>query len=256
MLIDTHAHLDDPRLLDQVEDVIREFREEGGKLIINPSYDKASMERAVHLSRNWDLVYAAVGMHPHDAKDADPAFFQALEGWLKEEKVIAVGEIGLDYHYDNSPRDVQQEIFERQLDIAVKAGLPVVIHSREAHQDTYSMLKKYEGRVIGIMHSYSGSWEMAKSYLDMGYYLSFSGPITFKNSRKLPEVAQNAPLDRILVETDSPYLTPVPFRGKTNKPLFVKYVAQKVAQIKEVPVETLLESVERNVRTLFPTISF
>ncbi|WP_246798104.1 TatD family hydrolase [Alkalibacter rhizosphaerae] len=255
MWIDTHAHLDDERLIGQVEEIISEFIEAGGKGIINPSYDKDSMEASVDLAKRFDLVYATVGMHPHDAKDADESFFDRMKELLEEEKVIGVGEIGLDYHYDHSPRDVQQEIFERQMDLAAQKSLPVAIHSREAHQDTYDILKKYEGRVIGIMHSYSGSWEMAKNYLDLGYYLSFSGPITFKNSRKLPEVAKNAPLDRILVETDSPYLTPVPFRGKTNRPLYVQYVAQKVAEVRDMPVSSLMEAVRENVKVLFPTMT-
>lgn len=254
MWIDTHAHLDDERLVGQLDTIIQEFKEEGGIAIINPSYDAPSMERSVELARRWDLVYAMVGMHPHDAKEADDAFYNRLQHLLGERKVLGIGEIGLDYHYDHSPREVQREVLERQMNLARDNNVPVAIHSREAHQDTFDILKKFKGQVIGVMHSYSGSWEIAKSYLDLGYYISFSGPITFKNSRKLPEVAAHAPLDRIFVETDCPYLTPVPFRGKTNQPLYVKYVAQKVAELKNIPVETLMEQVKRNVKELFPTI--
>jgi TatD DNase family protein len=252
MWIDTHAHLDDDRLAGQVEEIIEAFKGEGGSLIINPSYDEKSMINAVKLAQTWPIIYAMVGMHPHDAKEADEDFYALLQTLAQEEKVVGIGEIGLDYFYDHSPRTVQQEVFEHQLDLAVDMGLPVAIHSRDAHQDTLDMLKKYAGRVTGIMHSYSGSWEMAKSYLDLGYYLSFSGPITFKNSRKLPEVALKTPMDRILIETDAPYLTPVPFRGRMNQPLYVKFVAEKVAQIKDIPVEDLMEQVGINVRTLFP----
>lgn len=256
MWIDTHAHLDDERLIRQLDNIIQEFKEAGGIGIINPSYDAPSMERSVELALRWDLVYAMVGMHPHDAKEADDAFFHRLQELLTEKKVLGIGEIGLDYHYDHSPREVQREIFERQMTIAREQKVPVAIHSREAHQDTFEILQKFKGQVIGVMHSYSGSWEMAKSYLDLGYYISFSGPITFKNSRKLPEVATNTPLDRIFVETDCPYLTPVPYRGKTNQPLYVQYVAQKVAELKQLPVKTLMEQVKRNVQELFPPINF
>ncbi|MBF7096705.1 TatD family hydrolase [Alkalibacter mobilis] len=256
MLIDTHAHMDDERYIGILDDVINEFMSQGGKLIINSSYDKKSIEDSIKLSEKYPIIYSTAGLHPHDAKTGDEEFFKFLEESCKRDKVVGVGEIGLDYYYDHSPRKVQQEMFLRQLLLAEKLEMPVAIHSRDAHKDTYDILKKFSGRVTGVMHSYSGSWEMAKNYLDLGYYISFSGPVTFKNSRKLPEVASKVPLDRILVETDSPYLTPVPFRGRTNTPSFVKYVAEKVADIREISFDSLMEAVEGNVRNLFGDIKF
>jgi len=206
------------------------------------------------ISREFEVVYAALGIHPHDAQMADEEFYDFIIQNSDYEKVVAVGEIGLDYYYDNSPRVIQREVFKRQMEIAVNKDLPVIIHSRDAHQDTYNMLESFKGKVRGVMHSYSGSWEMAKRYLDLGYYISLSGPLTFKNSRKLPEVAANTPLDRILVETDSPYLTPVPYRGRTNNPSYVRYVAEKIADIKEITFEKLMENVERNTFEVFEKI--
>jgi TatD DNase family protein len=254
MLIDTHAHLDDEAYEGNLNEVIENFKKEGGKLIINPSYDRTSAEKALMISREFEVVYAALGIHPHDAQMADEEFYDFIIQNSDYEKVVAVGEIGLDYYYDNSPRVIQREVFKRQMEIAVNKDLPVIIHSRDAHQDTYNMLESFKGKVRGVMHSYSGSWEMAKRYLDLGYYISLSGPLTFKNSRKLPEVAANTPLDRILVETDSPYLTPVPYRGRTNNPSYVRYVAEKIADIKEITFEKLMENVERNTFEVFEKI--
>jgi len=251
-MIDTHAHLDDERFEGEREAVIQRFIDEGGKMIINPAADYQSAKEAVLLSQKYDIVYATVGVHPHDAKSLTDEIYNYIEEkGLNEEKVIGIGEIGLDYHYDHSPREVQKEGFDRQLSIASSLDLPVVIHSREAHQDTYDMLLKYKGRLKGVMHSYSGSPEMAKQYLDLGFYISFSGPITFKNARKLPEVAKMVPYDRILTETDSPYLTPTPFRGKRNEPSYVKFVTNKVAEYKEASPEKINEWVEKNVKQLF-----
>ncbi|SHE43884.1 TatD family hydrolase [Alkalibacter saccharofermentans] len=254
MLIDTHAHLDDEAYEGNLNEVIENFKKEGGKLIINPSYDRTSAEKALMISREFEVVYAALGIHPHDAQMADEEFYDFIIQNSDYEKVVAVGEIGLDYYYDNSPRVIQREVFKRQMEIAVKKELPVIIHSRDAHLDTYNILESFKGKVRGVMHSYSGSWEMAKRYLDLGYYISLSGPLTFKNSRKLPEVAANTPLDRILVETDSPYLTPVPYRGRTNNPSYVRYVAEKIADIKEITFEKLMEHVEINTFEVFEKI--
>ncbi|HAE60810.1 MAG TPA: hydrolase TatD [Eubacteriaceae bacterium] len=254
MLIDTHAHLDDKAFKDDIKEIIENFKKEGGKLIINPSYDRKSAENALKLSHEYKLVYAALGMHPHDASAADEKFYKFMLNNSHEDKVVAIGEIGLDYYYDNSPRIVQMEVFKRQMEIADKQMLPVIIHSRDAHQDTFKVLESFKGRVTGVMHSYSGSWEMAKRYLDLGYYISLSGPLTFKNSRKLPEVAANVPLDRILVETDSPYLTPVPYRGRRNNPSYVRYVIEKVAEIRGISVEDLMENIEKNTYRLFKKI--
>ncbi|NTW71625.1 MAG: TatD family hydrolase [Eubacteriaceae bacterium] len=253
-LIDTHAHMDDEKYEGKLDSMIKNYVEEGMVLIINPSYDKASCERTIVLTEKYPMIYGAIGMHPHDAKDADEEFFSYIIEKTRNEKIVAVGEIGLDYYYDYSPRDVQKAVFKRQMEIAQDANLPVIIHCRDSHHDTYELLKTFKGKVKGVMHSYSGSWEMAKLYLDLGYYISFSGPITFKNSRKLPEVAANVPLDRIMIETDSPYLTPVPFRGKTNEPAYVQYVAQRVAQLKGISSEELVIKVIENTKALFTKI--
>ncbi|WP_373481955.1 TatD family hydrolase [Acetobacterium sp.] len=253
MLIDSHAHIDDQKFNEDREAVLENARAAGVELIINPGADEASSFRAVAMSEKYPMVYATVGIHPHDAKDYvaekhDPL----LTEWAKKEKVVAIGEIGLDYHYDYSPREVQQEVFIRQLIIAKAVELPIVIHNRESMEDMVRILKEYFAPEYGgIMHSYSGSVEMAKIFLDMGFHLSISGPLTFSNARKLPEVVAMMPLDRLLIETDSPYLTPTPHRGKRNEPAYVRFVAAEIARIRGMAVEEVAEITSQNAKRVF-----
>jgi len=253
MLIDSHAHIDDQKFNEDREVVLENARAAGVELIINPGADEASSFRAVAMSEKYPMVYATVGIHPHDAKDYETQKHDALlTEWASKEKVVAIGEIGLDYHYDYSPRDVQQEVFIRQLIIAKAVKLPIVIHNRESMEDMVRILKEYFAPEYGgIMHSYSGSVEMAKVFLDMGFHLSISGPLTFSNARKLPEVVAMMPLDRLLIETDSPYLTPTPHRGKRNEPAYVSFVAAEIARIRGIAVEEVAEITTRNAKRVF-----
>ncbi|WKY47993.1 TatD family hydrolase [Eubacteriaceae bacterium ES3] len=253
MFIDSHTHIDDEKFNEDREAVIERALEAGVGKMINPGADEDSSRRAVSLADLHESIYAAVGIHPHDAKTYDEKKHGELfSKWAQNEKVIAIGEIGLDYHYDLSPREVQQEVFIKQIALAKKVNLPIIIHNRESMADMERILKAhFAAEPGGVMHSYSGSVEMAKVFLDMGLYLSISGPLTFKNARKLPDVVKMVPLDRLLVETDSPYLTPTPHRGKRNEPAYVRLVAEEVARIKGLPIEEIEEITAQNAIHLF-----
>jgi TatD DNase family protein len=206
---------------------------------------------AVNLAQQYPFIYATIGIHPHDAKDCSEQTWEHLLRLTLNPKVIAWGEIGLDYYRDLSPRDVQREVFIRQLELANEVGLPVVIHNRDAHGDILQIIKKYRPEAGGVFHSYSGSWEMAKELLRMGFYLSFSGPLTYKNARHTLEVARNVPEDRFVVETDCPYLTPEPYRGKRNEPAYVREVVAKISELKALPLEKVAQLSTENAKRLF-----
>ena len=224
MLFDTHVHLLDERFDDDRERIIGELGQKGVGQVVESSSDLADSIRAAALAKEHHIVHAAVGLHPHSASEWDDGTETALHALLKEPKAVAVGEIGLDYHYDFSPREVQREVFEKQIRLALDMDMPIVVHSREATADTMEILRKYPG-VRGELHCFSGSAETAKELVKMGYYIAFGGALTFKNARKTLEAAAAVPLDRLLIETDCPYMTPVPFRGKRNEPAYVKLVA-------------------------------
>jgi len=253
MLIDSHAHIDDEKFNEDREAVLENARVGGVEIIINPGADEASSLRAIAMSEKYSMVYATVGIHPHDAKDYDTQKTgQLLRKWAKKDKVVAIGEIGLDYHYDLSPRDVQQSVFIDQLSVAKEVKLPIVIHNRESMEDMVRILKEhFSPEYGGVMHSYSGSAEMAKVFLDMGFYLSISGSLTFKNARKLPEVVAMMPLDRLLIETDSPYLTPTPHRGKRNEPAYVRLVAEEIARLRGISLDEVSEITSANSKKIF-----
>ncbi|WKY44834.1 TatD family hydrolase [Eubacteriaceae bacterium ES2] len=253
MLIDSHAHIDDEKFDEDREMVIQRAVNSGVEKIVNPGADEASSRRAVLLSEKHACIYAAVGIHPHDAKTYDDEIHDhMLKDWAKKDKVVAIGEIGLDYHYDLSPRDVQKTVFIKQIELAKAVDLPIIIHNRESMADMEAILKDHFSPASGgVMHSYSGSVEMAKVFLDLGLYLSISGPLTFKNARKLPDVVKMLPLDRMLVETDSPYLTPTPHRGKRNEPGYVRLVAAEVARLKGMALEEIEEITAQNTIQLF-----
>jgi TatD DNase family protein len=252
MLIDTHAHLNDSRFDRDRDQVIARCIDDGLACIINAGSDISSSIKSIDLARRYEIIYATVGIHPHDAKTADRHSMDILRPLARKDKVVAVGEIGLDYHYDFSPRDQQQKVFRDQLGLAREIKLPVVIHDRESHGDIVRILKDERASDIGgVMHCFSGSREMAKECLDMGFYISIAGPVTFDNARRAKEVAKYVPLDRLLIETDSPYLTPVPFRGKRNYPGYVRYVAEEICRLKEIDFDTLTKQVAANVENLF-----
>lgn len=252
MLIDSHAHLDDERFDRDRDRLIKSLKELGVDLVINPGADLNSSIKAVSLSEQYDNIYAAVGVHPHSAKEMDDSTIDILKSFTNREKVIAIGEIGLDYYYDNSPRDIQQKKFIEQLNLAKEVDLPVIIHTREAAKDTFDIIKEaQDGSLEGVMHCFSGSVEMAMEYIKLGFYISLGGPVTFKNARVSKEVAKAIPLDKLMIETDAPYLTPEPYRGKRNEPFYVRYVAGMIAELRGITFEEVATKTSENARQLF-----
>ena len=251
-MIDSHAHLDDNRFSLDRDEVLHRMSEVHVIMAINPGADWESSEKAVRLAKEYPgRIKAAVGTHPHSADEVDLLTIHNYEKLAKDEDVIAIGEIGLDYYYDNSPRDIQKKAFRMQLDLAEKLDLPVIIHNREADGDMVEILGEYAGRVTGVMHSYTGSVEMAKRYVDLGFFLGIGGVVTFKNARRVVETVKWLPLERLLIETDSPYLTPEPHRGKRNEPTYVPYVAKKIAEIKGIHVNQVTGYAKQNTMDLF-----
>lgn len=254
--IDSHCHIDGPEYDADREEVIARAREAGVTTMLNVGTgdpQSYTFERAVKIAETNDEIYAAVGVHPHDAKLFDDAAEQRLLNLFKSERVVAWGEIGLDYHYDHSPRDAQREVFRRQLRLARELNLPVIIHSREADEDTIRILREvlsgYER--AGVLHCFGGSLQMALDAIELGFYISFAGNLTFKKAEDLREIAVQLPLDRLLVETDCPYLTPVPFRGKRNEPARVVETARCLASLHDRDVEELGRITSENFERLF-----
>ncbi len=250
MFVDTHAHLDSKRFDGDRKEVITRAEESGVELIINIGSDLETSRFSLELAFEYPFIYAAVGIHPHEAKDAEESFYEELKNLAGEGKVVAIGEIGLDYHYDFSPRDIQKKVFYRQINLAKELDLPIIVHCREAHKDTRKILEDEEAEKV-VLHCFSGDPELAKYYLDKGYFISFAGPITFPNAKKAPSVVEITPLERLLVETDCPYMAPVPRRGKRNEPAYVRYVTEKVAQIKGLDLQTVASAVRDNTREIF-----
>ncbi|MBP1759637.1 MAG: hydrolase, TatD family [Firmicutes bacterium] len=251
MIWDTHAHLDDPSYMGEFEEVVARMKSSGISRVTNVGYDLPSSERSVKLAQDYNFIYAAIGIHPHNAEGVTEEIWSKLLWLAKQPKVLAWGEIGLDYYRDLSPRPVQKEIFIQQIKLANEVGLPIVIHNRDAHQDVMEIVKANPPLYGGVFHCYSGSWEMAEILLKLGFYLSFAGPITYKNARNTVEVAKHAPIDRILVETDSPYLTPEPRRGKRNEPAYVREIVKKLAEIKGLSIEEMSFQTMRNAECVF-----
>ena len=251
-LFDTHCHIADPRFDEDRDDVIRRFREAGvarALVVADPREEEPNQERVFALAEAHDFLYAAIGVHPHNASGWDDDAEATLRAYLAHPRCRLLGEIGLDYHYDLSPRQTQREVFDRQLELAFGLGMPVQLHIREAHGDCMELLRARwrAGRLPGgIMHCYTGSWESAKVYLDMGLYISLSGAVTFKNAPKLAEVAAKLPADRVLIETDCPYMAPVPLRGRRNEPAFLVHTLAKVAQLRGEAPDALAEQLWRN----------
>jgi TatD DNase family protein len=254
MLIDSHAHIQGKEYAGEVETVIARAREAGiDKIIaVGGAGEMSSNHDAVALASLYDDVYATVGMHPHDAKDVGPEELKSLRELTIHPKVIAVGETGLDYYYSHSPHDVQRRVFMDFINLARQAGLPLIVHERDAAQDAAQLLRSEgTGDLRGVIHCFTGNYEAACAYLDLGFYLSFTGIITFKNAEPLRDVVRQVPLKKILIDTDSPYLTPVPHRGKRNEPAYVRLVAEAVAIIKSVSLEEVAQITSGNARELF-----
>lgn len=237
LIFDTHAHYDDEAFDADREALLASMPENGVGLIVDPGCDLDTSRRAVEIAEQYPHVYAAVGWHPENCAPYTRESLDTLRAWAKDPKVVAIGEIGLDYYWEqNPPREFQQEVFRDQLALAQELGLPVIVHDRDAHADCLAIVKEFP-QVRGVFHCYSGAVEDAKMLVRLGWSLSFTGVITFKNARKAPEVIAAVPLERMMVETDAPYLTPVPFRGKRNDSGYVHLVAEKIAQLKGLPAE-------------------
>lgn len=252
MYIDTHSHLFLPNFENDLDEVINRAKENKIDYIIVPATDIASAKKAIELADKFDFIYATVGVHPHDTKDWDPAWLDEIEELTKHKKVIAIGEIGLDYHYDFSPREKQIEAFKAQLDLAVKLKLPVIVHNRESDKDMMEIISSYCGNDLRAQfHCFNASLEDALSYIKMNHIISFTGNITFKKSDELRSILAGISLDNILLETDSPFMTPEPFRGKRNEPANVKIVAQKIAEIHKTDVEEVAKITSFNAFKFF-----
>jgi len=251
-LFDSHCHLENGRFEEDLPEVMARMKDAGVNRCILAGSDMETSEQIVALTKEHAHVYGVVGIHPHDAKTWTDDCAERLAQWVKEERIVGIGEIGLDYYYDHSPRDVQKEVFVKQLLLARELEMPAVFHVRDAHGDVLDLLRANRSQLpAGVVHCYSGSVESAREYLDMGFYISFAGPITFKNANKLLDVAKYVPQDRILVESDSPYLAPVPMRGRRNEPTFVQYVAQTVAELRGISAEEMAQAAFENTCRLF-----
>lgn len=252
LLFDTHAHLNDEDFDADREEVIERARSAGVALIVNVGYDLNSSRESIKLAGRYDLIYAAVGIHPHGAARAAQGYLEDLAELAGCPKVVALGEMGLDYYRDLSPRPAQQKVFREQLALARQLKMPVIIHDRDAHGDLLDILKKDgPGEAGGVLHCYSGSWEMARQCLSMGFYISIAGPVTFQNAPKLKDVAARVPADRLLVETDAPYLAPAPHRGGRNEPSHVRYTALEIARLKGIEPEELALTCMENGKRIF-----
>ena len=251
MLFDTHAHYDDEHFDGDREALLASMPEKNVGLIVNPGCNIPSSRVAVELARKFDFVYAAVGIHPENCADFEPEQIEKLRELAKEPKVVAIGEIGLDYYWaENPPKDLQQKVLRRQLLLAQELSLPVIIHDRDAHADTMAIVREFP-QVRGVFHCFAGSTEMARELIGMGWMLSFNGAATFKNARKAPEVIAAVPLEKLMIETDAPYLTPVPHRGQRNDSSYVRFVAEKIAEIKGLSPKEVERVTWENGRRFF-----
>ena len=251
MIFDTHAHYDDEQFDEDRDALLCSMQEGGVGTIVNAGSDVASWEEIRALTARYPFIYGAAGVHPDDVGELNEENFMRLRAILREEKMVAVGEIGLDYYWDNESHEVQKTWFIRQLELARELGMPVIIHSREAAADTLQIMKEHARGLKGVIHCFSYSAEMAREYVKMGFFIGVGGVVTFKNSRKLKEVVEETPLEYLLLETDCPYLAPVPNRGKRNSSLNLVYVAEQIAELKQLSYDEVVEQTEKNARRLY-----
>jgi TatD DNase family protein len=254
VLIDSHAHIQGNEYDGELEAVIERARGAGVEKIIavGGAGDMSSNTDAIALADSFPDIYATVGMHPHDAKDVGTEELRALSELTAHPKVVAVGETGLDYYYNHSPQDMQRRVFSQFIRIARQTGLPIVVHERDATKDAAELLRSEgAGELRGVIHCFTGNYEAACAYLDLGFYLSFTGILTFKNAERLRDVVRKVPLEHMLIETDSPFLTPVPHRGKRNEPAYVRFVAETIANIKKIDLQEVARVTTENVSSLF-----
>lgn len=249
-LIDTHSHIN---MINEIDTgtIIKNAQECGIEKIIVPSAYPKDFEEVMNLVNKYDNVYGMLGVHPSEAKDWDDSFIDKIKEYSKNKKIVAIGEIGLDYYWDKSFNDIQKEVFVKQIKLANELNLPIDIHDRDAHKDTFDLIKEHNNGSTVVMHCFSGSTEFARECVKAGFYLGLGGVITFKNAKKMKDVAQEIPLENIILETDAPYLTPVPFRGKENQPAYVKYVCEEIANIKGITYDEAAQITTQNAERIF-----
>ncbi|WP_102348009.1 TatD family hydrolase [Bacillus sp. Marseille-P3661] len=252
MLFDTHVHLNARQYEEDLDEVISRAQADGVTNMVVVGFDRETINGAIKIAESYDFIYAAVGWHPVDAIDMKEEDLEWIESLCSHPKVVAVGEMGLDYYWDKSPKEIQKEVFRKQINIAKKVKLPIIIHNREATLDIVEILKEENAKEVGgIMHCFSGSTETAQECINMNFYISFGGPVTFKNAKKPKEVVTKIPLDKLLIETDCPFLTPHPHRGQRNEPAFVRLVAEQVAELKGISFEEVAQKTTENAKKLF-----
>ena len=253
MLIDTHVHLNADQYEGEVDDVITHAKENGVEKFVVIGFDRKTIQRTMDLIEEYDEVYGVIGWHPVDAIDCTDEDLEWIESLASHEKIVAIGEIGLDYHWDKSPKDVQEAVFIKQIELAKRVNLPIVIHNRDAEEDAIRILEENDAKAVGgIMHSFhNGTDEQIDRVLEMGFYVSLAGVITFKNAKRPKEVAQYVPLNRLVVETDAPYLTPHPYRGKRNEPKLVRLVAEELAELRGISIEEVEKATTENAKRIY-----
>ncbi|MFP3324713.1 TatD family hydrolase [Planococcus sp. SIMBA_160] len=252
MYIDTHVHLNADQYDEDLQQVIdRALNSKVEKMVVI-GFDRKTIKRAIELAEQYDFIYAVVGWHPVDAIDCTDEDLEWIEQLAAHEKVVGIGETGLDYHWDKSPRDIQQQVFRQQIQLAKRVKLPIIIHNREATEDVLTILREEDAQQVGgVMHCFGGSVETAYESIKMNFMISLGGPVTFKNAKKPKEVAAEIPLEHLMIETDAPYLAPHPYRGKRNEPSYVTLVAEEIARLKELPVETVAEATTKNAERFY-----
>lgn len=252
MLFDTHVHLNAWQFKEDLNEVIERAVEAGVTRMTVVGFDEETIPPAIEIAETYDFIYAAVGWHPVDAIDFKDHHLDYLREYAQHEKVVALGEMGLDYYWDKSPKDVQEKVFRTQIQLAKEVNLPIIIHNREATDDVIRILQEEKAEEVGgIMHCYSGTVEQMQPCLEMNFYISLAGPVTFKNAKLPKKVAKEVPLDRLLVETDAPYLAPHPFRGKRNEPAYVTKVAEAIAELRNMDYETICEITTKNALAIY-----
>ena len=250
MLFDTHAHMNDPAFDQDREEMILSLKDKGTEFVMNVGCCLESSGDCITLAEKYPFVYASVGSHPDSADEVDEEVIEAYRKMARHEKVLAIGEIGLDYYYETIPREIQQKAFRMQMALAKELDMPVIVHERNAHDDGMRIAKEFKG-VTGVFHCYSGSAEMARQLVNMGWYIGFTGVLTFKNARKAVETAESIPLDRIALETDCPFMAPEPFRGKRNDPGYLYRMAERLAEIRGISVEEVHAITTENAKRLY-----
>lgn len=249
-MIDTHSHLFDEAFIDDIDECVNRCIENNINKVILVGFSKENNHIAQEYAEKYKIFYPTAGIHPENVEELD-SDMKYLEDFIKNNKVYAVGECGLDYHWRDDNKELQKLEFKAQIEMAIKYNLPIIIHSRDSIQDTYDILKEYKGKIRGVMHCYSGSYEMALEFIKLGLYIGFDGPVTFKNSKEPKRIAASIPLDRILIETDCPYLTPVPYRGKRNESSYVRYVCEEIASLRGIALDEMERITDNNAIELF-----